>query len=88
MKLKELKIDSFPKYLDVKYAESSKFKLIGRSENEELNIENINKAFKEFHYYKYCEKGKDEECEHCHCIYAVCWFGREVLGTICGRRDK
>lgn len=91
MKLKDLKIGNFDKYLNIKYAKDSKPELVRKNkedkEDAELELENINKALKELHYYQYCDKTKDEKCEHCHCMYSVLWFGEEFKAT-CGRRDK
>lgn len=88
MKLKDLKIGNFEKYLDIKYAKDSKPELVRKNkEDAELELENINKALKELHYYQYCDKAKDEECEHCHCMYSVLWLGEKFKAT-CGRRDK
>lgn len=88
MKLKDLKIGNTEKYLDIKYPKDSMPELVRKSkEDAELELENINKALKEFHYYQYCEKEYDDKCEHCHCIYSVLWFGSEFKAT-CGRRDK
>lgn len=88
MKLRDLKIGNSEKYLDIKYAKDSKVELTRTSkEDAELDLKKINNALKELHYYQYCNKEKDEECEHCHCIYSVLWFGEEFKVT-CGRRDK
>ena len=88
MKLRDLKIGNSEKYLDIEYTKCSKVKLTRTSkEDAELDLEKINNGLKELHYYQYCNKEKDEECEHCHCIYSVLWFGEEFKAT-CGRRDK
>ena len=88
MKLKDLKIGNFS-YLDIKYPKDSMPELVRKSkEDAELELENINKALKEFHYYQYCNKEQDDECEHCHCIYSVSWFSRDGFRATCGRRDK
>ena len=86
MKLKDLKIGNFS-YLDIKYPKDSMPELVRKSKEniEEEEIENINKALKELHYYQYCNKKYDDECEHCHCIYSVLWFGSEFKAT-CGRK--
>ena len=73
MKLRDLKIGNFS-YLDIKYEEDT-----------ELELKNINEALKELHYYQYCNKEEDDECEHCHCMYSVLWFGNEFKAT-CGRK--
>ena len=87
MKLKDLKVGKFDKYLGIKYSKDSKPELVRKDEETELELENINKALKELHYHQYCNKRKDEECEHCHCVYSVLWFGEDFKAT-CGRRDK
>lgn len=88
MKLKDLKIGNSAKYLDIQYAKGSKPELVRKSkEDAKLELENINKALKELGYYQYCDKEYDDECEHCHCVYAVLYFGEEFKAT-CGRRDK
>lgn len=88
MKLKDLKIGNFS-YLDIKYPKDSMPELVRKSkENIDIEeLENINKALKELHYYQYCNKKYDDECEHCHCVYSVLWLGSEFKAT-CGRRDK
>lgn len=85
MKLRDLKIGNFS-YLDIKYSEDSKPELVRKSEEDtELELKNINEALKELHYYQYCNKEEDDECEHCHCMYSVLWFGNEFKAT-CGRK--
>ena len=80
MKLKNLIIGKHDDiYAGVKYAEIKK--------KNDKDLEDINRVLKEFHYYKYCDKEKDEECEHCHCIYSALWLGKEFK-IICNRRDK
>ena len=87
MKLKELKIGNFKKYLDIKYPKDSMPELVRASEKNIEKLENINKALKELHYYQYCSKKYDDECEHCHCIYSVLWLGGEFKAT-CGRKES
>ena len=88
MELKDLRIGNSAKYLDIKYSKDSKLDRVRNSkEDAELELEYINKALKELGYYQYCNKSKDEECDHCHCVYAVLCFGEEFKAT-CGRRDK
>lgn len=88
MKLKDLKIGNFEKYVDIKYSKDSMPELVRKSkEDAELELENINEGLKELHYYQYCNKEKDEECEHCHCIYSVLWLGSEFKVT-CGRKSN
>ena len=88
MNLKNLKIGNTEKYLGIKYPKDSMPELVGKSkEDAELELANINRALKELHYYQYCNKEEDQECEHCHCVYSVLWLGSEFKAT-CGRRDK
>lgn len=86
MKLKDLKIGNFS-YLDIKYPKDSKPELVRKSKEDIEELESMNKALKEVHYYQYCNKKYDDECEHCHCIYSVLWLGSEFKVT-CGREDK
>ena len=67
------------KYLDVKYKE------VKERNNKEL--EDINRTLKELSYFYYCDKKKDDICEHHWCVYSVLCFGKEYK-VICGRRDK
>ena len=75
MKLKDLKIGNF-----------SQSELVRKSKENIEELKNINKVLKELHYYQYCDKKYDDECEHCHCIYSVLWLGSEFKVT-CGRKD-
>lgn len=79
IRLNELTIGKYDeKYFNVKYAE------IKEKNSEEL--EDINRPLKEMHYYKYCDKKKDDECEHFCCMYSSVYIGKECK-YICNRRD-
>lgn len=70
MKLKDLQIG--------KYAEEYNKK------ESELELEKINNALKELHYYEYCNKNDGDICEHIHCICRTMHIGRSVTAT-CSR---
>lgn len=88
MRLKDLKIGNFS-YLDIKYPQDAKPELVRKSkEDTELELENVNKFLREIYYYEYCNKEKDDECEHCCCMYSVSLFSRDGFRATCGRRDS
>lgn len=80
VRLNELTIGKYDeKYFNVKYAEIKK-----RNSKE---LEDINKALKEMHYYKYCDKKKDDKCEHFCCMYSCLYFSDKECKYICNRGD-
>lgn len=65
---------------------------IGKSAKEynkketELELEKVNNALKEFHYYQYCNKRNGDICEHTHCICGTLHIGESITVT-CSREE-